>query len=120
LPQYVQAVQINPGHVQALNNMGNIYFRGGYLAQAEAAYSQIIEKDTEYTAAVAALGQVYLSQQRTDEAITMLNRALALEESWLGAHQALTEAYKRQGQIAKSEDHKRIANELIASRKKEE
>ena len=118
LPHYAQAAQINPRHVQALNNLGNIYFRGGYLDQAVAAYSQIIQQDAEHTAAFAALGQVYLSQQRTDEAITMLNRALALDENWLGAHQALSEAYKHLGQIAKSEEHKRIANELIASRKK--
>ena len=36
------AVTINPGHIQALNNMGNIYFRTGYLDQAAAAYEQIM------------------------------------------------------------------------------
>ena len=100
-------------HVRALNNMGNIYLRTGHFDQAAAAYQQIIQQDPEHVASFAALGQVYLNQQRTDEAIAMLNRALALDENWLGAHQALADAYKRLGQIAKSEEHKRMADALI-------
>lgn len=117
LPHYAQAVRIHPGHVRALNNMGNIYLRTGHFDQAAAAYQQIIEQDPEHVAAFAALGQVYLNQQRTDEAIAMLNRALALDENWLGAHQALAEAYKRLGQIAKSEEHKRMADALLRKQK---
>ena len=55
--------------------MGNIYLRTGHFDQAAAAYQQIIQQDPEHVAS-AALGQVYLNQQRTDEAIAMLNRAL--------------------------------------------
>ena len=117
LPHYAQAVRINPAHVRALNNMGNIYLRTGHFRQAAAAYQQIIQQEPEHVAAFAALGQAYLNQQRTDEAIAMLNRALALDENWLGAHQALAEAYKRLGQIAKSEEHKRLADALIRSKK---
>ena len=97
--------------------MGNIYLRTGHFDQAAAAYQQIIQQNPEHVAAFAALGQVYLNQQRTDEAIAMLNRALALDENWLGAHQALAEAYKRLGQIAKSEEHKHLADALIRKQK---
>jgi tetratricopeptide (TPR) repeat protein len=117
LPHYGRAVTINPGHLRALNNLGNIYFRTGNLDQAAAAYEQILRRDADHVGALITLGQVYLSQQRTEEAVEVLQRVIAQNEGQIAAHQGLAEAYKRLGEIARSEEHRKIAGQLQEDRK---
>ena len=98
--------------------MGNIYLRTGHFDQAAAAYQQIIQQDPEHVASFAALGQVYLNQQRTDEAIAMLNRAFALDEKLARCPPSPGRSLQAAGGgIAKSEEHKRMADALIRKQK---
>jgi tetratricopeptide (TPR) repeat protein len=112
LPHYIRAVSINPRNIQALNNMGNIYFRTGNLDQAAAAYEQILSTDAQHVPAMTLLAQVYLGQQRADEAIPVLKRAASLDGDWAPAHQGLAEAYKQIGEVALSEEHRAKAYKL--------
>ncbi len=97
--------------------MGNIYFRTGHLDLAAAAYEQIMSADKEHVPAMTLLAQVYLSQQRPQEAISALKRALSLDETWAAAHQGLAQAYKQVGEVALSEDHRERALQLKGGNK---
>ena len=92
--------------------MGNIYFRTGYLDQAAAAYEQILYNDGEHVPAMTLLAQVYLSQQRPQEAISALKKAISLDDTWGAAHQGLAQAYKQVGEVALSEEHRNRALQL--------
>ena len=68
-----------------------------------AAYEQILYNDGEHVPAMTLLAQVYLSQQRPQEAISALKKAISLDDTWGAAHQGLAQAYKQVGEVALSE-----------------
>jgi tetratricopeptide (TPR) repeat protein len=92
--------------------MGNIYFRTGHFDQAAAAYEQLLSHDVENVLALTSLGQVYFSQQRPDEAIGVLEKAIELDAEWMPAHQGLAEVFKSMGEIARSEEHRARVRQL--------
>ena len=81
-------------------------------AQAAAAYEQILNNDGEHVPAMTLLAQVYLSQQRPQEAISALKKAISLDDTWGAAHQGLAQAYKQVGEVALSEEHRNRALQL--------
>ena len=55
---YQQAIQIDPNHAKAHNNLGTVYDRKGQLEQAIVAYQQAIQIDPNYADAYTNLENV--------------------------------------------------------------
>jgi Tfp pilus assembly protein PilF len=74
-----EALRTDPGFAPAYNTLGVVYQRGGHLAQAAAAFEQVLALDDTQVAAMANLAQVRRAQGRDAEARAWDTRRAALE-----------------------------------------
>jgi tetratricopeptide (TPR) repeat protein len=82
--------------------LGNLYFNNGEIDRAAREYKKTLENYPEYVYALAGLGRVYAAQDRQDEAIRLLEKAI--EKSPLPEFViALADIYESQGQTEKAQ-----------------
>ena len=58
--------------------LGNLYFNSGNLAEAEAQYNQALASYPNYVYAIVGLGRVRAAQGNMDQAIKLMNQAVAI------------------------------------------
>ncbi len=78
------AAHLLPHFGRAWNNLGIAHARLGQLAEAEAAYREAIDADSNSAAAYNNLGGLYLSEGRAKEALEVIREAVRLDP--LGAN----------------------------------
>ncbi|MBI1195060.1 MAG: tetratricopeptide repeat protein [Gammaproteobacteria bacterium] len=101
-----------PKHLASRYHLGHTLYLAGRLAEAEAAFRRAIKDHPDQAANIySALGVVLHSQERTDDAIAAMQKAVALRPDYLDGHVNLAEALRQQGRIdeAVAEFRKAIA-----------
>jgi tetratricopeptide (TPR) repeat protein len=71
-------VQEQPGDIEALIDLGNLYYEGNMLDQALTTYLEAAKIDSTHVGALLNLGAVYADMGRLMDAIPYLERALKL------------------------------------------
>ena len=91
-----RTIELNPNCIECNFNLAVAYVEVGQLADAEARFKQIIEIRPDYPAAYYGLSDIYIRQNRREEAIRVRGEAnrLALERISTGRVQA-TDATQR-------------------------
>lgn len=74
-----QAIELMPGHVQALTGLAYAQWRAGSPADAEATFDEALRWDSRTALALAGRGQVRADLGRYKDALEDLDQALALE-----------------------------------------
>jgi tetratricopeptide (TPR) repeat protein len=74
-----EAVRQDPQFLGAVSTLGVIYLRRGALAQAEATFGYVLERDAANRTALANLANAYARQGRVDESMEMQRRLAKLE-----------------------------------------
>lgn len=74
---FEKAVSINNGHVRAMNNLANIYFREGNKKMAENLYQKALSFDPSYVNSRMNLALLFLNDRRFTEAIPYLEPIVA-------------------------------------------
>lgn len=102
-PLYRKALDKNPKHQQAMNNLGALYLRQGNAQRATEMFETAIRTDPKSPAAVQAYnnkgGMLFDRAKQSnnkagyDEAIGQVRRALALDASSMAAYQVLAQIY---------------------------
>ncbi len=104
ITQFQQALQVQPTSFVALTSLGASLQALGQ-SQAAAAYQQAIQLKPDYANARYNLANLFLSQERADEAIPHLQAILQMQPNDEGAHNSLGSAYGMQGNRPKAEEH---------------
>jgi tetratricopeptide (TPR) repeat protein len=95
---YLRALQINPDYAEAHNNLGAIYEQLGRLADAKKEFLAAITGRPDYPLPRFHLGRILVNEQKYDEAIQQLQRALTPEDDKTPVYvYALGATYARAG-----------------------
>ncbi|HLJ18879.1 MAG TPA: tetratricopeptide repeat protein, partial [Stellaceae bacterium] len=98
-----RAIELDPNHPSALNNLGIAYFDIEDYAAAEQCYRRAIALDPGFAEAYSNLGNALRTTKRLDEAVEAYNRAIALRPNYAEAYNNLGTALRDQKKAAESE-----------------
>ena len=97
---FQKAVQLAPGNADAWNGLGWAQFNSGNSTAAETSFQKAVALEPSQPGALNGLGQLYLSQQKYDEAEGFLLKAAPqAPAAWFG----LTRLYLLEGKFADAE-----------------
>jgi tetratricopeptide (TPR) repeat protein len=100
LKQYREAAQLEPHRPGIHYLIGNILWRMRELDEAEAELNAELNANPYHGMANLRLGQIHLAHSREAEAISLLERAVALAPEFLEARRDLGKAYRKLGRAA--------------------
>lgn len=116
---YEHAVEMNPGHADALVNLGRILHEAGDTTTAESHYRAALEAGPHPTAAYD-LGLALEQQGRLEEAARAYRRAIAWEPDMVDAHYNLARLLEARGDKPAAIRHLAICKRVIEARKRGE
>jgi len=99
--EFQKELRLDPDHAEALIQMAHLETRRGNAAAALPAAEKAVSLVPDVPAGRLVLGRALLDLERTDEAITQLERAAQLAPESAEVHFTLSRAYQRAG---RSED----------------
>lgn len=107
-----RAIELDPSHPSARNNLGVVLEAQGRLDEAVAAYAEAVRLDPESVGRRFALARVLRSLGRDDEAIPHLRRILELVPEFVEGRTELASALARSGRLEEAESLLRRALEV--------
>ena len=112
---YQRALEINPDYAEAHNNLGAIYEQLGRLADAEKEFRAAINDRPDYPLARFHLGRILVNEQKYDEAIHQLQRALTPDDDKTPVYlYALGATYARAGDRAHALEYLQRAHDAAS------
>jgi tetratricopeptide (TPR) repeat protein len=106
---YREALRLNPGYVEALNNLGNVLRELGERREALALYQRAVQLDPSRADSHCNLGYALLDARRVTEAVASFRGALALQANGVLAHLGLAAALRVQSLPAEAEASSQLA-----------
>jgi len=95
-----RAIALRPERDEPYNNLAGTLALQGRLDESAAAFREFLNRRPNVGSAVAALGSIYVRQERFSEAIPLLRRSLRLDPRLEGARRELAVALARQAEIS--------------------
>ena len=111
-PCFLEALAIDPAHLDARNNLGGVLQKLYRFDDAEREYRACIARAPDYPLARCNLGSVLIDVGRLDEAEAVLREAIAVAPGLGEAHAYLGAALGRQGRLREALAHHREAVKL--------
>jgi Flp pilus assembly protein TadD len=110
--QYQQLLAEDPNNVEALSNLGVVYYRSGKLPSAEATLKRAVDAAPDDDFLLTTLGIVHYRQSKFDDAIVELRKGIAINPKSATAHNYLgiAESQKGRQQEAEKEILQALAN----------
>jgi tetratricopeptide (TPR) repeat protein len=105
-------LKLNPEDGACEFQLGQIAQVEGKKTDAKAHFEEAVKLAPEFVQALIALGKVETLDKRYDRAVSLLNRAVALQPTNETAHYALLTAYRDAGQLDKAKAEKVILDKL--------
>lgn len=105
---YLAALAVDQAHYDSLLALGSLLVRTGYRSAAGTAFSAAVSVHPERAHGHACLGAWLADEERTEEAVASLQRALTLEPKLIAAHQVLAVLALRTGNLEAATEHGRI------------
>jgi ligand-binding sensor domain-containing protein/tetratricopeptide (TPR) repeat protein len=106
-----QRVAADPGDAAAVNGLGVLLARGGYLGQAAARFSRVIELLPAFAGGYSNLGNILYEQGKYQEAVKLYEESLRREER-PQVHVELALTWCELGDFAQAREHYRRAMAL--------
>ncbi len=111
LKHFRQAVGLESGFVQAQHMIGIILIDRREWSQAEEAIKLCLEMDDGFAPGHLALGRLYKLQNRPQDALPELRRAVQLDPGFWKAHFELADSLVKMKEISKAKEHAEQAHE---------
>ena len=112
IPQFQNALQINPDFVEAHNNLGAALFQKGKVDEAIVHYQEALKIKPDDAKAHDNLGIALFQKGRVDEAITHYQNALQINPGYAKAHYNLGIALFQKGRVDEAITHFQRALEI--------
>ncbi|MEX0676319.1 MAG: tetratricopeptide repeat protein [Pirellulales bacterium] len=90
--------------IEQLHRQASELHRAGQLAAAEQLYRQILAGEPEHAPTLHAMGLLTFQQRRFEEALALLQKAVACDPAQAAYHQSLGEVRRGLGQLAHARD----------------
>lgn len=110
---YRRAIALDPGHADALVNLGRLLHESGDAGGAEEHYRKAIAARPGDATAVFNLGVALEDLERKDEALAAYERAIQLDPDNADAHYNAASLYERLGQVPAALRHLKSYRNLI-------
>ncbi|MGH9364089.1 MAG: tetratricopeptide repeat protein [Thermoanaerobaculia bacterium] len=112
---YSRAVALDPGHADALVNLGRLLHESGDPRGAEEHYRRAIAARPGDATAVFNLGVALEDLERRDEALAAYERAVELDPDSADAHYNAASLYERLGQVPAALNHLKSYRNILRS-----
>jgi hypothetical protein len=99
---YRQAIALNPGWVEALNNLGHLYVRLNRIAEAIDQFHALLAVKPGYAVAHNNLGSAYALAGQHDRAVKEFLEAIRLDGHYVTPYYNLASVYARRGDAAQA------------------
>jgi len=109
---FAAELKISPEDSASEFQLGQIAQVQGNTAGAQQHFEQALKLSPSFVTAMVTLATLHTHQRQYDQAITLLNRAVALQPANEGAHYALLTAYRDAGQMDKAKAEKATLDRL--------
>ena len=110
--QLERSIVLAPEQTESYYRLGLVDLDAEDLSAAAANFRQVLERDAKNAPALSALGRVAFQQKRYPEAIDLLQRAVASDDSLREAHYYLGLTFARVGREKESELQLKTATDL--------
>jgi tetratricopeptide (TPR) repeat protein len=107
-----EELKLNPEDGACEFQLGQIAQVEGAKADAKAHFEAAVRLAPQFVQALIALGKIEILDKRYDRALSLLNKAVALQPGNETAHYALLTAYRDAGQMDKAKAEKAILDKL--------
>jgi tetratricopeptide (TPR) repeat protein len=101
--QFEQSIALEPAQTESYYRLGQLYLDSKDLDSAGKNLLVVLERDPKHAGALAALGRIDFERKQYTEAIDLLQRAIANDETLSVAHYYLGLSYSRMGRKAESD-----------------
>ncbi|MHC4404231.1 MAG: tetratricopeptide repeat protein [Planctomycetota bacterium] len=119
--EYQRALELNPNHEEARNELGVALLEQGQDAEAEAHFTKLIELNPEFPHAHSNLGNSLARQGKYQEAIASLREALRLTPEHAASHLILSKVLSEFGHAEEAAVHlaraREFAPEVVGARR---
>jgi len=109
---YVAVLNINPGHVDSLVNLGTIRYREGFRGAAERFYRTALRIDPDHVEANYNLANLMEEQGDLDNAVLFYAKTIHEDPEFADAHFNLGRTLERTGDLSEARKHWRAYLEL--------
>ncbi len=110
--KFQKLVQLSPGNLTGLVNLGSVEYRLKHMEAAEKLLARAVRIDPDAGLAWLTLGVIYNDENKLDEALAALSRAVLLDPKNARAHNALADTLWRKGWTGGTEDELQKTVEL--------
>ncbi len=110
--QFQKLLQLSPGNLTALVNLGAIEFRLNHRDEAERLLKSAVRINPDAALAWLTLGVIYNDENKLDAALAALSQAVLLEPKNARAHNAFADTLWRKGWYSGAEDELQKTVEL--------
>ena len=112
---YIEILKIEPNHVNALNNLGELYRVIGKFKNAKDCYEKAIKINPNFASAYNNLGLIYLKNKDKFKAKDLFNKAIEIDPYLANANYNLGIIYKELGDYKKAKSLYNKVIEIIPS-----
>jgi tetratricopeptide (TPR) repeat protein len=110
--QFDRSIMLAPEQTESYFRLGLIELNVKDLDEAATNFRQVLNRDSKHAGALSALGRVAFEQKRYSEAIELLQRAMAIDDSLREAHYYLGLTFARVGRKEEADSQLQIATRL--------
>ena len=110
--QFERSILLAPEQTESYFRLGLIELNVKDLDEAAANFRLVLTRDSKHAGALSALGRVAFEQKRYPDAIDLLQRALAMDDSLREAHYYLGLTFVRAGRKEEADGQLQIATRL--------
>ncbi len=110
--EFEKSIELQPAQTESFFQLGRMELEAGDLRAAEAQFDRVLKRDPHHAGALAGMGRLKFEQKEYEQAVDLLEKAVAVNGGLREAHYYLGMSYARVNRKDDSEKELAIASRL--------